>query len=215
MPAKRPAAHTTQQQLDKKDADFLGLVPGGTRTRNLCLRRAAPYPLGHRDVTTDTARKKCCREVLPGLEPGLQGSEPWVLTNYTIEPSSLRRTQGDGPRNCDGSLERKTTKVEEGMQYPTHKRIAACSALHTSALGWCSWLSRVPHTHKVTSSILVPSTFFFLAVLPMSASSKKVQMCKTIMCWCGRGRRTIVSTSKSSVRVEGCGAHFWGGTVTG
>ena len=22
----------------------------------------------------------------PGLEPGLQGSEPWVLTNYTIEP---------------------------------------------------------------------------------------------------------------------------------
>jgi hypothetical protein len=28
------------------------------------------------------------KEVLPGLEPGLQGSEPWVLTNYTIEPSS-------------------------------------------------------------------------------------------------------------------------------
>ncbi len=26
-------------------------------------------------------------------------------------------------------------------------------------LGWCSWLSRVPHTHEVTSSILVPSTF--------------------------------------------------------
>ena len=86
-----------------------------------------------------------------------------MLTNYTIEPSSLRRTQGDGPPNFDGSLERKTTKVEEGMQYPTHKRIAACSALHTSALGWCSWLSRVPHTHKVTSSILVPSTLFFLA----------------------------------------------------
>ena len=146
---------------DQKDVVLPDIVPGGTRTRNLCLRRAAPYPLGHRDVTTDTARKKCCREVLPGLEPGLQGSEPWVLTNYTIEPSSLRRTQGDGPRNCDGSLERKTTKVEEGMQYPTHKRIAACSALHTSALGWCSWLSRVPHTHKVTSSILVPSTFVF------------------------------------------------------
>ena len=28
------------------------------------------------------------KQVLPGLEPGLQGSEPWVLTNYTIEPSS-------------------------------------------------------------------------------------------------------------------------------
>ena len=26
-------------------------------------------------------------QVLPGLEPGLQGSKPWVLTNYTIEPS--------------------------------------------------------------------------------------------------------------------------------
>ena len=26
-------------------------------------------------------------KVLPGLEPGLQGSEPWVLTNYTIEPA--------------------------------------------------------------------------------------------------------------------------------
>jgi hypothetical protein len=26
------------------------------------------------------------KEVLPGLEPGLQGSKPWVLTNYTIEP---------------------------------------------------------------------------------------------------------------------------------
>jgi hypothetical protein len=25
-------------------------------------------------------------QVLPGLEPGLQGSKPWVLTNYTIEP---------------------------------------------------------------------------------------------------------------------------------
>ena len=27
------------------------------------------------------------KKVLPGLEPGSQGSEPWVLTNYTIEPS--------------------------------------------------------------------------------------------------------------------------------
>ena len=61
-------------------------VPGGTRTRNLCLRRAAPYPLGHRDSCS--GEKKGCCEVLPGLEPGLQGSEPWVLTNYTIEPSS-------------------------------------------------------------------------------------------------------------------------------
>ena len=26
------------------------------------------------------------KKVLPGFEPGLQGSKPWVLTNYTIEP---------------------------------------------------------------------------------------------------------------------------------
>jgi hypothetical protein len=29
------------------------------------------------------------KEVLPGLEPGLQGSKPWVLTNYTIEPVKI------------------------------------------------------------------------------------------------------------------------------
>jgi hypothetical protein len=29
-------------------------------------------------------------KVLPGLEPGLQGSKPWVLTNYTIEPGRAR-----------------------------------------------------------------------------------------------------------------------------
>jgi hypothetical protein len=27
------------------------------------------------------------KKVLPGFEPGLQGSEPWVLTNYTLEPN--------------------------------------------------------------------------------------------------------------------------------
>ena len=33
------------------------------------------------------------KKVLPGLEPGLQGSKPWVLTNYTIEPQ-LRTNPG-------------------------------------------------------------------------------------------------------------------------
>ena len=38
-------------------------------------------------------------------------------------------------------------------------------------LGWCSWLSRVPHTHEVTSSILVSSkllffSFFFCPAVP-------------------------------------------------
>jgi hypothetical protein len=33
--------------------------------------------------------KKKKKQVLPGLEPGLQGSKPWVLTNYTIEPTHM------------------------------------------------------------------------------------------------------------------------------
>ena len=75
-----------------------------------------------------------------------------------------KTTQGDGPGNCDGSLERNYKGSKRGCRYPTHSSNAACSAIITSALGWCSWLSRVPHTHKVTSSILVPSTFVCLAV---------------------------------------------------
>ena len=31
-------------------------------------------------------KERKLKEVLPGLEPGLQGSKPWVLTNYTIGP---------------------------------------------------------------------------------------------------------------------------------
>ena len=38
------------------------------------------------------------KNVLPGLEPGLQGSEPWVLTNYTIEP--LMRKVGRGKKKA-------------------------------------------------------------------------------------------------------------------
>ena len=38
-------------------------------------------------AATITCTKK---KVLPGLEPGLQGSKPWVLTNYTIEPNLLQ-----------------------------------------------------------------------------------------------------------------------------
>ena len=36
-------------------------------------------------------RFKKKKEVLPGFEPGLQGSKPWVLTNYTIEPHDLKK----------------------------------------------------------------------------------------------------------------------------
>jgi hypothetical protein len=33
------------------------------------------------------------KQVLPGLEPGLQGSKPWVLTNYTIEPRHVGKAK--------------------------------------------------------------------------------------------------------------------------
>ena len=54
--------------------------------------RCPPSPASPRAPTTAPTqqergtKKKAKREVLPGLEPGLQGSKPWVLTNYTIEP---------------------------------------------------------------------------------------------------------------------------------
>ena len=38
------------------------------------------------------------REVLPGLEPGSSGSEPEVLTNYTIEPLGRCKQQKNMPR---------------------------------------------------------------------------------------------------------------------
>jgi hypothetical protein len=38
-------------------------------------------------------KQKQKKKVLPGLEPGLQGSKPWVLTNYTIEPECLRHVE--------------------------------------------------------------------------------------------------------------------------
>ena len=44
------------------------------------------------DGTEDSGDpRKRQNEVLPGLEPGLQGSKPWVLTNYTIEPHDSKR----------------------------------------------------------------------------------------------------------------------------
>ena len=52
-----------------------------------------PHKVNHKFKATKTKKK-----VLPGLEPGLQGSEPWVLTNYTIEP--LMRKVGRGKKKA-------------------------------------------------------------------------------------------------------------------
>ena len=56
----------------RRDSNPQSLPPEGSA---LSIRPQGPSP-------------KAKNEVLPGLEPGLQGSEPWVLTNYTIEPQT-------------------------------------------------------------------------------------------------------------------------------
>lgn len=44
--------HCAMESAVNEVVEIKKQVPGGTRTRNLCLRRAAPYPLGHRDPNT-------------------------------------------------------------------------------------------------------------------------------------------------------------------
>ena len=55
----------------------------------LRLRRVIKCTYAHvlRKRTLNVVAKSCIQQkVLPGLEPGLPGSKPGVLTNYTIEP---------------------------------------------------------------------------------------------------------------------------------
>ena len=60
-------------------------------------------------------RKK--KQVLPGLEPGLQGSEPWVLTNYTIEPFHGRvRTCSGGVVGYHACLTRTRSRVRSSSR---------------------------------------------------------------------------------------------------
>jgi hypothetical protein len=59
--------HTQHEQATAQNAYM--------HTTQQCPEHALPTPLKKRE------------KVLPGLEPGLQGSKPWVLTNYTIEPA--------------------------------------------------------------------------------------------------------------------------------
>ena len=62
----------------------------GDRTRDQSIKSRTLYQ-------TELARPSS-KKVLPGLEPGLQGSKPWVLTNYTIEPTEQKvEEQGIDP----------------------------------------------------------------------------------------------------------------------
>ena len=53
-------------------------------------------------------------EVLPGLEPGLQGSEPWVLTNYTIGPLTRQPAQKGKKKAPRVRLELTTYRLTAG-----------------------------------------------------------------------------------------------------
>ena len=59
-----------------------------SRTSDLEISIASSYSLPLYQLSYTRISKK---KVLPGLEPGLQGSKPWVLTNYTIEPNLLQK----------------------------------------------------------------------------------------------------------------------------
>ena len=52
------------------------------------------------------------------------------------------------------------------------------------ALGWCSWLSRAPHTREVTSSILVSSTFLLSRVCVVCGARMLVEKCPGSHCSC-------------------------------
>ena len=79
---------TASLSLDKKDAEFPQVTVSPRRDSNPQSLPPEGSALSIRPQGRLHSGKKCRSEVLPGLEPGLQGSEPWVLTNYTIEPSS-------------------------------------------------------------------------------------------------------------------------------
>ena len=55
----------------------------------------------------------------------------------------------------------KTISIEEGSDWWSITWSFHCK-FQIQVLGWCSWLSRVPHTHEVPSSILGLSTCFVL-----------------------------------------------------
>ena len=73
-------------------------------------------------ASTKAQDKKNPKEVLPGLEPGLQGSKPWVLTNYTIEPRFFKPRSRTSPvlRICSFFLS--SAKLEQNTKENSHKQ---------------------------------------------------------------------------------------------
>ena len=80
------------------------------------------------------------QKVLPGFEPGLQGSEPWVLTNYTIEPWTKRKPAG-------------------GIEPPIYRLRSGCLATWPYRLVNGSILGRVVKALDLSPSGLSPRGF--------------------------------------------------------
>ena len=76
------------------------------------------------------------KEALPGFEPGLQESEPWVITNYTTKPSN--------PACIIVALVIEYCKVRLELLYVTEcsyrlKRTCEFTRLNFSSLGLNCW----------------------------------------------------------------------------
>ena len=87
-------------RLNRSAKTALLTTPHRERLHGAMATRRIPDPKIGGSIPSEVIQFFWClyinqKEVLPGLEPGLQGSEPWVLTNYTIEPrpSSSQPTQ--------------------------------------------------------------------------------------------------------------------------
>ena len=118
-------------QLSKKgrgDAR-IELATSCTQSRNHTTR-----PITRR-VSTVTKKK----EVLPGLEPGLQGSKPWVLTNYTIEP--VPETEGTERDNKREKRKRHRRDLNSRGQSPLAFKTNSLTT-RTRCLDWYSQLKK-------------------------------------------------------------------------
>ena len=74
--------------------------------------------------------------------------------NWRLSGNKPDLSQPQGCRSSDGRL-----GSWPWRQSPSNSGQPLSTVATAYKLGWCSWLSRVPHTHEVTSSILVPSIF--------------------------------------------------------
>ena len=97
------------------------------------------------------------------------GNRTHALTTLTARPRLLRYSVSSEVISfvCSHKIvslgfasQKKRFYRDLNPDYKDQKVGCYYSTRNCMKLGWCCWLSRVPHTHEVTSSILVPSIFF-------------------------------------------------------